>query len=77
MVTKITTQNQQQPKNMHPFDDIKYICNLTALLTGALQKGFDVAQLSNGDIIVREIVAINLQYHWDKVKQKMVKIKAT
>lgn len=56
------------------FDDIKYICNSTGLITESLQKGFDVAQLPNGDIIVTEVKVVNVQYSWDKVKQKMVRI---
>jgi len=59
------------------FDDIKYICNSTGLITESLQKGFDVAQLPNGDIIVTEIKVVNVQYSWDKVKQKMVRISQT
>jgi hypothetical protein len=75
-MTNNLTQQQQEQKNMHPFDDIKYICNSTSLITSSLQKGFDVAQLSNGDIVVREIIAVNVQYHWDSTKQKMVKVKS-
>lgn len=75
MTTNLAQQKQEQ-KNMHPFDDIKYICNSTTLITNSLQKGFDVAQLSNGDIVVREIIAVNVQYHWDSAKQKMVKVKS-
>jgi len=56
------------------FSDIKYICNSTGLITESLQKGFDVAQLPNGDIIVTEIRTVNVQYSWDKVKQKMVRV---
>ena len=59
------------------FDDIKYICNSTGLITESLQKGFDVAQLPNGDIIVTEVKVVNVQYSWDKVKQKMVRISQT
>ncbi len=57
-----------------PFSDIRYICNSTNLITESLQKGFDVAQLPNGDIIVTEIKTINVQYSWNKDKQKMVKV---
>lgn len=56
------------------FSDIRYICNSTNLITESLQKGFDVAQLPNGDIIVTEIKTVNVQYSWNKTKQKMVKV---
>lgn len=54
--------------------DLKYICKSTSLITDSLQKGFDVAQLPNGDIIITEVKTINIQYAWDKNKQKMVRI---
>jgi len=61
-------------QDQYPFDDIRYICNSTGLITNSLQKGFDVAQLPNGDIIVTEIRIVNVQYTWDKTKQKMIKL---
>lgn len=56
------------------FSDIRYICNSTNLIYGALQKGFDIAQLPNGDVIVTEIKTVNVHYTWDKNKKKMVKV---
>lgn len=56
------------------FSDVKYICHTTSLITEALQQGFDIAQLPNGDVMVTEIKAVNIQYRWDADKQKMVKI---
>ena len=55
------------------FLDIKYICNSTSLITDSLQKGCDIAQLPNGDIIVTEVKVVNVHYSWDKSKLKMVK----
>ena len=69
--------NHDKNDNHLLFDDIKYICNSTGLITESLQKGFDVAQLPNGDIIVTEIKVVNVQYSWDKVKQKMVRVSQT
>jgi hypothetical protein len=54
--------------------DLKYICKSTSLITDSLQKGFDVAQLPNGDIIVTEVQTLNIQYAWDASKQKMIRI---
>ncbi|WP_316353313.1 DUF2671 domain-containing protein [Candidatus Trichorickettsia mobilis] len=56
------------------FSDLKYICSSTGLITESLQKGFDIAQLPNGDIIVTEVKTVNIRYSWDKKKQKMIKL---
>lgn len=57
--------------------NVKYICKSSSLITEALQKGLDIAQLPNGDIIVTEIKAINTQYSWDPEKSKMVKVNSS
>ncbi len=56
------------------FNNIEYICQFTDLITESLQKGFDIAQLPNGDVIVTEIRRINVQYRWDKQKRKIIKL---
>lgn len=56
------------------FSDIDYICNSTHLIVDSLQRGLDIAQLPNGDIIVTEIKTINTQYVWDKNKGRMLKM---
>lgn len=56
------------------FNDIDYICNSTPLIIDSLQRGLDIAQLPNGDIIVTEIKTVNTQYSWDKSKQRMIKV---
>ncbi|PCJ25934.1 MAG: hypothetical protein COA94_05605 [Rickettsiales bacterium] len=56
------------------FSDIRYICSSTSLIVGSLQKGFDVAQLPSGDVIVTEVKTINTQYSWDKKRKKMIKV---
>lgn len=56
------------------FSDISYICNSTGLIVESLQRGLDVAQLPNGDVIVTEVKVVNTQYSWDKNKHRMVKI---
>ena len=56
------------------FSDIDYICSSTPLIIDSLQRGLDIAQLPNGDIIVTEIKTVNTQYSWDKTKQRMIKI---
>ena len=53
--------------------DIKYICKTSGLITESLQRGCDVAQLPNGDIIVSEVKTVNTQYSWDSEKNRMIR----
>jgi len=69
------TNSAETPENKPDvFEDLKYICNSTSLIVDSLQRGCDVAQLPDGDIIVTETKVINSHYSWDKAKQKMTKI---
>ncbi|MDF2965779.1 MAG: hypothetical protein K0Q51_1167 [Rickettsiaceae bacterium] len=54
--------------------NVKYICKSSALITESLQKGCDITQLSNGDIIVTEVKIVNVQYTWDAEKGKMIRL---
>lgn len=69
-----TEQDLLDEGNESIFDDIRYICGTTGLITESLQKGFDVAQLPNGDLIVTEVKIVNVHYTWSKEKQKMIKL---
>lgn len=53
--------------------DTKYVCKSCALITEALQKGCDVMQLANGDIIITELKAVTFQYTWDAKKGKLIR----
>ena len=53
--------------------DLKYICKSANLITESLQRGCDVAQLPNGDLIITEVKTINTQYTWDETKGRMVR----
>lgn len=68
----IISEDHQEEQDI--FSDIRYICNSTTLIVDSLQKGLDVAQLPNGDVIITEIKVVNTQYTWDKNKKKMVKL---
>jgi len=50
-----------------------YLRCSSSIITDALQKGFDVLQLENGDIVTTGTKIIVTQYNWDSSKQKMVK----
>ena len=53
-----------------------YLRKSQALITEALQKGFDILQLENGDVVVTGTKTIVTQYGWDEKKGKMVKVVA-
>lgn len=55
-------------------NDIKYLCKVTPIIVSALQRGCDVAQLPNGDVIVTEVKVVNTQFSWNQDKNKMVRI---
>lgn len=57
--------------------DIRYVCKSCSLITESLQKGCDVMQMPNGDIIVTELKAVTFQYTWDDKKGKLVRVQAT
>ena len=61
-------------KGEEVFDDLQYICESTGLITDSLQKGMDVAQMPNGDIIITEVKTVNTHYVWDKNKLRMVRV---
>lgn len=56
------------------FSDIEYICGSSSLIVDSLQKGLDITQMPNGDVMTTEIKVINTQYSWNKEKNRMVKI---
>lgn len=56
--------------------DADYLRQSSSLINEALQKGFDVLQLANGDIVTTGTKTIVNTYTWDKGRQKLVKAKA-
>lgn len=55
--------------------DARYLRQSSSLVQEALQKGFDVLQLANGDIITTGTKTVVHQYAWDDEKGKLVKAK--
>lgn len=53
--------------------DVRYVCKSCALITESLQKGCDVMQMPNGDIIITELKAVTFQYTWDDKKGVLVR----
>lgn len=55
--------------------DARYLRQSSSLIQDALQKGFDVLQLANGDIVMTGTKTVVYQYLWDEDKGKLVKAK--
>ena len=55
--------------------DPRYLRQSSSLIQEALQKGFDVLQLANGDIVTTGTKTVVYQYSWDEEKGKLVKAK--
>lgn len=66
--------DNNSPEENDVFSDINYICKSTSLIVDSLQRGLDVAQLPNGDLLITEIKTVNTHYSWDKNKQRMLKV---
>ncbi len=64
---------KKDAKEKDLMSDTRYICKSCALITESLQKGCDVLQLANGDIIVTELKAVTFQYTWDEKRGKLVR----
>jgi hypothetical protein len=56
--------------------DIRYICKSCSLITESLQKGCDVMQMPNGDIIITEVKTFTFQYTWDDKKGKLIRVQS-
>ena len=55
--------------------DPRYLRQSSSLIQEALQKGFDVLQLANGDIVTTGTKTVVYQYAWDAEKGKLLKSK--
>jgi hypothetical protein len=55
--------------------DPRYLRQSSSLIQEALQKGFDVLQLANGDIVTTGTKTVVYQYTWDSEKGKLTKAK--
>lgn len=62
--------------NVNVMSDARYLRQSSSLVQEALQKGFDVLQLANGDIVTTGTKTVVSQYIWDDAKGKLVKSKS-
>ena len=56
--------------------DADYLRQSSSLINDALQKGFDVLQLADGDIVMTGVKTVVYQYTWDTGKKKLVRARA-
>ena len=71
--TKRSVEGEPEITNM--MLDPRYLRQSSSLIQDALQKGFDVLQLANGDIVTTGTKTVLYQYTWDMEKGKLVKAK--
>lgn len=64
-----------EPEITNMMLDPRYLRQSSSLIQDALQKGFDVLQLANGDIVTTGTKTVVYQYAWDEEKGKLVKSK--
>ncbi len=69
------TAAEGEPEITNMMLDPRYLRQSSALIQEALQKGFDVLQLANGDIVTTGTKTVVYQYAWDEEKGKLVKAK--
>jgi hypothetical protein len=55
--------------------DPSYLRHSSALINEALQKGFDVLQLANGDIVTTTTKTVIHTYRWDTGKGALARVK--
>jgi hypothetical protein len=61
---------------VNKMSDPAYLRQSSALINDALQKGFDVMQLADGDIVMTGMKTVIYQYTWDANQGKLVRNKA-
>ncbi len=67
--------SEGEPEITNMMLDPRYLRQSSSLIQDALQKGFDVLQLANGDIVTTGTKTVVYQYRWDDEKGKLLKTK--
>ncbi len=66
---------EPEPDITNMMMDARYLRQSSALIQDSLQRGFDVLQLANGDIVTTGTKTIVYQYTWDEARGKLARIK--
>ena len=64
-----------EPEITNMMLDARYLRQSSSLIQDSLQKGFDVLQLANGDIVATGTKTVVYHYSWDQEKGKLMKSK--
>lgn len=72
---KASKPQETEPDITNMMMDPRYLRQSSSLIQDALQRGFDVLQLANGDIVTTGTKTVVYQYTWDPEKGKLVKTK--
>src|SRR3984885_11610519 len=67
--------SEPDPEITNMMMDARYLRQSSSLIQEALQKGFDVLQLANGDIVTTGTKTIVYQYTWDEERGKLARVK--
>jgi hypothetical protein len=70
-----SAKSEGEPEITNMMLDPRYLRQSSSLIQDALQKGFDVLQLANGDIVTTGTKTVVYQYTWDEERGKLVKTK--
>lgn len=68
-----TTNVENKTQEQDLMSDVRYISKSCSLITESLQKGCDVMQMPNGDIIITELKAVTFHYSWDTKKGALLR----
>ena len=66
---------EAEPEITNMMLDARYLRQSSSLIQESLQKGFDVLQLANGDIVATGTKTVVYHYSWDQEKGKLMKYK--
>jgi hypothetical protein len=74
LINDINEADKGGPADKDYMQDEDYRESCFEVINEALQKGFDVIHMENGDIITTGTKIIVTQYRWDSAKRKLAKI---
>jgi hypothetical protein len=74
IINNIPRTDAKKPANEDLMQDEEYRASCQEVINEALEKGFDVIQMENGDIITTGTQIIVTQYRWNDADGKMEKI---
>lgn len=80
--SRVLTRIKEQTADNTSFEDgdimndERYLRKSSTLINDALQKGYDIMQMPNGDVLITEVKTITFQYQWDEKKGKFERAKS-